>query len=166
MRIVAVLKRLLGFDSPNKEEPTNDGAPLDVRTALAGMYFATNGQDLQDNRKLPEHKRKPKDAPRTDIDELWDAFYMVATYCFTLQRKMEYICKFTREFVGDERLDDPKIRAAAMEILEDKRELDAQGPDWRARAETAEEIIIRLYKEIGEEHADLLRRAAGGPGAK
>jgi|SRR5882724_6045114 len=84
-----------------------------------------------------------------------DGFYMLATYAFDLARKMEYVYKATREFA---RQADPKL---AAEIKRDNDALDALGTDWKARAEKAEEIILRLYNEIGEEHEKLLEQVAG-----
>jgi hypothetical protein len=85
-----------------------------------------------------------------------EAFYMVATFCFDLQRKLEYMCKATLEY--ESRMDS----GLAREILADNEALQAEGLSWKQRAELAEEIMLRLYREVGPQHEKGLQRAAKG----
>jgi hypothetical protein len=88
-----------------------------------------------------------------------EGFYMLAAFCFDAARKMEYIFKATREFglAADQ--------ALAAEIKRDNDAVKEAGGSegyWKETAERLEEIIIRLYKEVGREHEQLLERVAGG----
>lgn len=85
-----------------------------------------------------------------------DAFYMLAAISFDLYRKMEYIFKATREF---------GLRAdstLAREVLRDNESISDAGTSWEAIARKTEEIMLRLYREIYEDHERLLKQAAGG----
>lgn len=83
-----------------------------------------------------------------------DAYYMLAAYVFDLARKHEYVYKAAREFALQA---DP---ALAAEIKRDNEALDAVAGKWEAAARKAEEIMLRLYREVGEEHEKLLNRVA------
>ena len=84
-----------------------------------------------------------------------EAYYMLAAYVFDLVRKHEYVFKATREFALRA---DPKL---AAEIKRDNESLDALSGKWEAAARKAEEIMLRLYREVGEEHERLLNQVAG-----
>lgn len=83
-----------------------------------------------------------------------EAYYMLAAYVFDLARKNEYVYKATREFALRA---DPKL---AAEIKRDNEALDALSGKWEAAARKAEDIMLRLYGEIGEEHERLLNQVA------
>lgn len=87
-----------------------------------------------------------------------DAYYMLAAYVFDLSRKLEYVYKASRQFALQA---DP---ALAAEIKKDNEALGALGANWKAVAEKAEEILLRLYREIAEEHEILLKLAAARRG--
>lgn len=116
---------------------------MSTESDLGGICLAVNGVKIK-------RKSKLKSVEPGSID----AYYMLATYAFDLARKMEYIYKATREFA---RRADP---ALAAEIKQDNDALDALGADWKASAEKAEEILLRLYQQIGEEHEKLLEQVA------
>lgn len=92
--------------------------------------------------------------PGTDNDLIW----LVATYCFDLQRRMEYVFKAAEDFAIHA---DPDL---AREIQADSRSLNEEGLSWKQRAQRAEAIMIRLYNEVETRHETLLRDVAeGGP---
>jgi hypothetical protein len=85
-----------------------------------------------------------------------DAYYMLATFCFDLSRKVNYAFKATRAFASHA---DP---ALAREVLADYERLNADDLTWKERAERAEEIIVRQWTEIGAEHERLLKKSVAG----
>jgi hypothetical protein len=85
-----------------------------------------------------------------------EGFYMLATFCFDLQRKLEYVCKANLDYIS--RMD-PEL---AREIVTDNETIGADGLSWRERAERAEEIMLRLHREIGAQHEQGLQQALGG----
>ena len=87
-----------------------------------------------------------------------EAFYLLATYCFDLQRKMEYLYRAARVFGlrGDP--------AFARDLLNDERRINRAGLTWKQRAQQAEARMLELQREIGREHLELLKRVAAGGG--
>lgn len=83
-----------------------------------------------------------------------ESFFLLATYCFDLSRKLEYLSKVALPFA--EHI--PPV--IAREILEDTDRINAPGGTWETRARAAEEIMLRLHEEIGEESRQALERAA------
>ena len=83
-----------------------------------------------------------------------DAFYMLAAYCFDLQRKMEYLYLVTRPY-GES--GDPD---AAEERLADQLYINEPGLSWKQRAFRAEARMLELRRRIGDDHRELLRRVA------
>ena len=82
---------------------------------------------------------------------------MVATFCFDLQRKLEYLCKATLEY--ESRMDS----GLAREILADNEALQADGLSWKQRAELAEEIMLRTVpRDRSSAWREGLQRAAKG----
>lgn len=130
--------------------PTTEGA-------LGDIAIAVNDQSMHEGRKL--HSVGLNDRPSADTvtkDQLLDAIYMLATYAFDHQRKLDYIFKATRGFGG---LATPEL---GVEIANDNARLYNPDPghNWYERARIAEEIMIRLYREVRDEHEYLLRRTA------
>ncbi len=87
-----------------------------------------------------------------------EAFYLLATYCFDLTRKLEYFTKIARPFAEQV---PPEL---ASEILQDTEDINA-GSTWQQRAIVAQQIMIRLYQETGEEHDRLLLQSANRVGS-
>jgi len=114
-------------------------------SALGGIALAADWPQIRNRSKL-------KSVEPGSVD----AYYMLAAYVFDLTRKLEYVYKAARPFVLQA---DP---ALAAEIKRDNEALDALGTKWKAIAEKAEEILLRLYGEIGAEHETLLTLVAGG----
>ncbi len=76
-----------------------------------------------------------------DVDE---RFFMLATFCFDLSRKLKYICLALREHWGDA---DPEF---ARRVLQDN-ELINPGPprlSWEEMAQRSEEVMKGLWQEI------------------
>jgi hypothetical protein len=84
-----------------------------------------------------------------------DSVYMIAAFCFDLFRRMQYMYKLAQPFADQI---PPEI---AQEILADHEAMNAEGLDWRGRAEQAEAIMLRLHGELAEQWERNLRRAAG-----
>ena len=82
-----------------------------------------------------------------------ESFYMLATFCFDLYRRMLYMAKPARA------LRDHIPPDLAREILEDDAAID-RGEGWRERAKTAQKIMLRLHEELSDEWARDLKRAA------
>ena len=79
-----------------------------------------------------------------DVDE---RFYMLATFCFDLSRKLKYICLAMKEHWQDA---DPEF---AKRILQDNEFINP-GPGalpWEEMAKRAEEVMKGLWQEIRNE---------------
>ena len=80
--------------------------------------------------------------------------YLVATYCFDAQRKLLYFCKAALPLLHQV---DPEFHRRARQ---DSDDINNQ-PDWEHRAKKAEEIMLRLQRELGielEQEAAALQR--------
>lgn len=82
-----------------------------------------------------------------------DEFYLLATYVFVLAIKMEYLCKVTQAYglQGDPEIA-RQIKADFARIVESKA--------WRDRAYAAQEVMVRLYGEVGRTHQETLDQVA------
>ena len=103
----------------------------------------------------------PRPPPKGFTDKLGsvevgtpEAYYMLATYCFDLTRKLEYLVKVARPFA--EHIP-PEL---AHEILEDNDAINAKGLTWEERAKVAEKIMLRLHREAGDGAERSLNEAA------
>lgn len=112
-------------------------------TALGGIALAVDDIKVRLNPKL-------KSVEPGSVD----GFYLLAAYVFDVARKLEYVYKATRVFALQA---DP---ALAAQIQRDNKAIEATGMRWKEAAEKAEEILLRLYREIGEEHEQLLNLVA------
>ena len=83
-----------------------------------------------------------------------DFLYMLATFCFDLSRRMDYLWKATSGFAGQ------ASQNLAREVLKDSEAINAPA-DWKQRAERAHEIMIRLAGDTDAGHAEAIRKAAG-----
>jgi hypothetical protein len=83
-----------------------------------------------------------------------ESFYMLATYCFDLSRKLEYLSKVSLPYA------EHIPQEIAQEMLEDTKRISAADVPWEERAKAAEEIMLRLHEEIGAEAKRALERAA------
>jgi hypothetical protein len=85
--------------------------------------------------------------------------WMLATYCFDLARKLEYICKATLDYAPQ------ADRQLARQVFTDNEAINENGLSWEARARRAEQILRNLYEEIGPRHEEILRALGGGGAA-
>jgi hypothetical protein len=79
-----------------------------------------------------------------DVDE---RFFMLATFCFDLSRKLKYICLALKEHWGDA---DPEF---AKRVLQDNEHINP-GPgalSWEEMAIRSEEVMKGLWQEIRNE---------------
>ena len=85
-----------------------------------------------------------------------EGFYLLATFCFDLERKMEYLYRATRAFAlkGDP--------ALARELLADQESFNGDGLTWKERARRSEARLRELQRLVGPEHERLLREVAKG----
>jgi hypothetical protein len=79
-----------------------------------------------------------------------EAIHMLATYCFDLERKLEYLTKVARPFAEHIPAD------LAQEIQNDTNEINKDGLNWEQRAKVAHDIMQRLHKE----HEAMLQTAS------
>jgi len=82
-----------------------------------------------------------------------DFLYMLATFCFDLSRRMEYLWMATKRFA------DQGSPALDRRVLKDNRAINAP-KTWKERARIAHDIMLRLDREIAKEHAKALSKAA------
>jgi hypothetical protein len=94
-----------------------------------------------------------------------EAYYLLATYCFDLQRKMQYLYRILNRLahrVADQGLEDDRLREIARELLADEERLNGPGMTWRQRAEGMERRMIELHAAIEKDREELLKRFTGG----
>jgi hypothetical protein len=118
-----------GAPEPDRRVPAR---PLSI-TEIGNMSIGTDG-----------HTRglTPKLASVGEDSE--QRFFMLATYCFDLTRKLKYLSLALKEFHWQ---GDP---AFAKMILEDEAYInpDAKNLSWKEMAGRAEEVMQRLYREV------------------
>lgn len=149
--------------------PKHDSEKLDYDgiTARDVMCQSNSGSDAPPDESASFSQARSLDAPdggqlaagEPDLLALWgrdrgrlggpvragseESFYLLATYCFDIQRKLEYMYKATRAFA---RHGDPKL---ARQLLADERRINAPGLSWKQRALRAEARMLELQREIG-----------------
>jgi hypothetical protein len=110
--------------------------PTDVQMKLANLALATNNHPRGQTPKL--------ESVGDDPDE---RFFMLATFCFDLSRKLKYISYALREYypLADE--------AFKKKILDDERYINPKPTPipWKTMAIRAEEVMKHLHKELLEE---------------
>jgi hypothetical protein len=105
----------------------------DLTTTLANIASATNNHP---------RGRTPKLASvGEDSDE---RFFMLATFCFDLSRKLKYIALALKDYYGQE---DPEF---AAKVLADERYINPKPSElpWETMATRAEEVMKRLHQEL------------------
>lgn len=110
--------------------PTDD---VVTRKTLANIARATNNH--------PRGRTPKLESVGTDPDE---RFFMLATFCFDLSRKLKYISLALKDYFGEE------DEAFAEKILRDEQFINPK-PDalpWEAMAIRAEEVMKRLHQEL------------------
>lgn len=119
---------------------TNDGTLTPAQIGAIGL--ALDGHRKRFTRKLA--------SVGTDPDE---RFYMLATYCFDLTRKLHYISLALQPFWESA---DPGL---ARRIRDDSNYIDADDPSWRQMAERAEDVMQAIFAEIQTLNYEEIRNA-------
>src|SRR5262245_61415592 len=70
-----------------------------------------------------------------------EVIFLLATYCFDLARRLEYLTEVTRPFAGSI---PPTL---ASQILQDNVSIDGGEVSWQVRATNAQTIMFRLAKD-------------------
>lgn len=92
--------------------------------------------------KGKEEKLQPFDEHLRSLDGgTRELFYMLATYCFDLQRKLLYFSKVAYPFAK-------YMPEDLAEVVRDDTEVINGGPSWEDRAKAAEAIMLRLLSEV------------------
>jgi len=113
-------------------------------TTLANIALITNNHPRGQTPKLQSVGNDPD-----------ERFFMLATFCFDLSRKLKYISYALQEYYESrgEARPDPRF---AEKILKDECYINPKSPTdaslvilpWEAMAIRAEEVMIRLHKEL------------------
>lgn len=115
-------------------------------TEMGNMALGTNSHT---------RGRTPKLASVGDDPD--ERFFMLATFCFDLSRKLKYISLALKDYYNNA---DPEF---AKMIRDDERLINPK-PDiipWEAMAIRAEKIMIRLYEQVeAEGYEEALNRLA------
>jgi hypothetical protein len=86
------------------------------------------------------------DSVGTDPDE---RFYMLATYCFDLSRKLKYISLALKDFMKEA---EPNLAARIKHENEIINPKDNPNLPWKDRARRAEDLMKKLFNELQAEH--------------
>lgn len=89
-----------------------------------------------------------------------DAYYMLAAFCFDLNRKLYYTYKAARAMFPESAPFPTDAKSIAREVKRDNDTVAEAGQDWKDTAEALERVMLRLFKEINEDHERLLNRMA------
>ena len=126
---------------------------ISAEAALGAIALATNNHPKGASSKL--------DSVGTDPDE---RFYMLATFCFDLSRKLKYI-SLALEHHWDEA--DPEL---AKRILDDNDFINPEDPKdltkrlpWKDMAHRSEDVMKKLWSDLHHthHHNDRLKQRAG-----
>jgi len=114
-----------------------------VERALGSLYMVMN-------RAVTHHSPKIQDA-QTQEEQL----ALAITYCFDIQRKLEYACHALEAFAE---YGDPEL---AHQLLKDDEELCNTGISWEQRKHIAHRIMLEVYAAIYERHESKVKEHAG-----
>jgi hypothetical protein len=93
-------------------------------------------------------KRSPKLATVNWNSE--EGFYLLATYCFDLARKMKYLFDATKEFGADA---DPAFKARAFQATNDINSTSLTS--WKQRAQLAEDLLHEMYDATADAYVGM-----------
>ena len=118
--------------------------PPELDTTLANIALATNNH--------PRGRTPKLKSVGNDPDE---RFFMLATFCFDLSRKLKYISYALQDYYAGrgEAIPDPEF---AEKILKDECYINPKAINdpsvvilpWEAMAIRSEEVMIRLHQEL------------------
>jgi hypothetical protein len=105
-----------------------------VEQALGNLYMVMN-------RPVTHQSPKIQDA-QTPEEQL----ALAITYCFDIQRKLEYACHTLEAFAD---YGDPEL---AQQLRKDDEELCDASINWEQRKQIAHRIMLEIYAAIFEKH--------------
>ena len=105
-----------------------------VEQALGNLYMVMN-------RPVTHQSPKIQDA-QTPEEQL----ALAITYCFDIQRKLEYACHALEAFAD---YGDPEL---AQQLRKDDEELCDASINWEQRKQIAHRIMLEIYAAIFEKH--------------
>ena len=107
--------------------------PTDLEIRLASVALATNNH--------PRGRTPKLESVGDDPDE---RFFMLATFCFDLSRKLKYISYALREYYPFAE------EAFKQKVLDDERYINPKPTpiQWKTMAIRAEEVMKRLHSEL------------------
>jgi hypothetical protein len=115
---------------------------LTAEAALGAIALGTNNHPKGASSKL--------DSVGSDPDE---RFYMLATFCFDLSRKLKYISLALEQYWDTA---DPEL---AKRIFHDNEFINPEDPDdpnrrlpWKDMAHRAEDVMKKLWSDLHHEH--------------
>jgi hypothetical protein len=113
--------------------------PKDLDTSLKIIAYATNNHPRGQTPKL--------DSVGSDPDE---RFFMLATFCFDLSRKLKYISHALAEYYPPSNTRKPLDPEYTQIIQDDECKINPKPNEisWKEMAYRAEEVMIRLHKEL------------------
>lgn len=105
-----------------------------VEQALGNVYMAVNRPVTHLSPKI-----QTADTPEEQLA-------LAITYCFDIQRKLEYVCHALEGFAD---FGDPEL---AQQLRTDDEELCDRQLTWAQRKEIAHRIMLEVYGAIHEKH--------------
>lgn len=105
-----------------------------VAQALGNLYLIMN---------RPVTHQSPKIQP---ADTRKERLALATTYCFDIQRKLEYACYVLQQFAPHA---DPEL---ARQLLKDDEELCRPKISWTKREKAAHRIMLEVYAAIHDTH--------------
>lgn len=118
-----------------------------VAQTLGNLYLIIN---------RPVTHQSPKIHP---ADTRKERLALAITYCFDIQRKLEYACYVLQQFAP---FADPEL---ARQLLKDDEELCRPKLSWTKREKVAHRIMLEVYGAIHDAHDKAVRdkaKRAGG----
>lgn len=113
--------------------------PKDLDKSLRIIAYATNNHPRGQTPKL--------DSVGSDPDE---RFFMLATFCFDLSRKLKYISHALAEYYPPSETREPLRAEYAQTIQDDECYINPKPTTitWKEMAFRAEKVMIRLHEEL------------------
>ena len=113
--------------------------PKDLDRSLRIIAYATNNHPRGQTPKLASVDGDPD-----------ERFFMLATFCFDLSRKLKYISHALREYYPGKETQQPPGPEYAQTIQDDECYINPKPTTitWKEMAFRAEEVMIRLHQEL------------------
>lgn len=116
--------------------------PNDLDRSLRIIAYATNNHPRGQTPKLASVDGDPD-----------ERFFMLATFCFDLSRKLKYISHALREYYPGKETEQPPGPEYTQTIQDDECYINPKPTTitWREMAFRAEAVMIRLHGELLDE---------------